>query len=514
MKLRELLRSRLSSAIAMPIVAASLLVGCQSIEHQPYDLVLTGGRVIDPGSGLDAVRNVGVRNGRIVAIASAPLRGTRTLDVSSLVVAPGFVDLHSHAWTPVGMRMHARDGVTTALELESGSYPVASHGTHGDLAIAGRAPVNFGASVGHAWIRSRLLEGTRAHSGMDQAVAQRDSLGMNRPAFRSPLAGEQRSTMRDLLRDGLRQGGLGIGVLLDYMSEVVSADELEEIFRVAAEFGAPVVVHIRRGPAGDPSGLEEVIGLAQRTGAPLHICHIQANAIQNIAEFMRRVREARTRGLKVTMESFPYNAGSTVISAAAFQRDWQEVFGIDYGDVEVPATGERLTAESFRRYQQQDPGLMIVHHYNREEWTRPATLAPDVIIASDAVPIMGSGAGTNVAPFGIGTHAKVLRQYVRESQALSLSDAIAKMTIMPARMLDAYSPAMRRKGRVQPGADADLVVFDAATVTDNASYARPLAASTGFRYVIVNGEIVVDDDQMVDGALPGRRVLRNEMAPR
>lgn len=499
---------RTPAAFAMTVLAASLLSGCQVVPAPSYDLVIAGGRVIDPDSGLDGVRNIGVSDGRIVEITSRELTGARVLDATSLIVAPGFVDLHSHAWTPVGMRMHARDGVTTALELESGSYPVAKHGTYGDIALAGRSPINYGASVGHAWIRSQLLEGKDAHTGMDQAIAQRDSLGMNRPAFRSPLTVQQRGAMRELLRDGLRQGGLGIGVLLDYMSEVVSPEELEDIFVVAAELGAPVEVHIRRGNAGDTSGLREVIELARRTGAPLHVCHIQANAINNIAEFMRLVREARAGGVRVTMESFPYNAGSTSISAAAFLRDWKKVFAIDYGDVEVAATGERLTAESFKRYQAENPGLMLIHHYNKEEWTRQASLAPDVIIASDGVPIMGTGAGSNVAPFGIGTHAKILRQYVRESRALSVSDAIAKMTILPARMLDAYSPVMRRKGRIQLGADADLVVFDMGKVTDNASYAKPLSASTGFRYVIVNGVIVVDDDQMVEGALPGRRILR------
>jgi len=502
---------RLRLALRAASIAAVALLSCLGCTTRPverYDLVLHGGRVIDPDSGLDAVRDVGVRDGRIIAVSAKPLTGQRQLDASALVVAPGFVDLHSHAWTPVSMRMHARDGVTTALELESGSYPVANHGTYGAIALVGRSPIHFGASVGHAWIRARILEGTGAHSGADQAATQQDARGMNRPAFRSPLSAEQRGTMRDLLRDGLRQGGLGIGVLLDYMSEVVDQPELEDIFRVAAEFAAPVVVHIRRGNAGDTAGLVEVIDLARRFGAPLHICHIQANGIQNIAEFMKLVRAARASGVAVTMEAFPYNAGSTAISAAAFLRDWKTVFGIDYGDIEVAATGERLTAESFRRYQQQDPGLMVIHHYNREEWTRQATLAPDVIIASDAVPILGAGAGSNVAPWGIGTHAKMLREYVREQQALSLSDALAKMTILPVRALASYSPAMRRKGRIQPGADADLVVFNPATVADHASYARPLAASTGFRYVIVGGVVVVDDDRMVEGALPGQRILR------
>ena len=502
----------MSFAIRGLSVAALALISCVACTTLPaerYDLVIRGGRVIDPASGLDEVRNVGIRDGRIITVSTGTLSGDRELDASALVVAPGFVDLHSHAWTPIAMRMHARDGVTTALELESGSYPVANYGTYGAIALVGRSPINFGASVGHAWTRSKILEGAKAHSGMDQAVAQQDGLGMNRPAFRSTLSADQREAMRSLLRDGLRQGGLGVGVLLDYMSEVVDREELEDVFRVAAEFSAPIVVHIRRGNAGDAAGLLEVIELARQTGAPIHVCHIQANGIQNTAVFMSLVREARAKGVRITMEAFPYNAGSTSISAAAFLRDWKKVFAIDYGDIEVAATGERLTAESFKRYQQQDPGLMIIHHYNREDWTRQATLAPDVIIASDAVPIMGSGTGSNVAPWGIGTHAKMLGQYVREQRALSLSQALAKMTILPARMLDSFSPAMRRKGRIQPGADADLVVFDPATITDHATFARPLAASTGFRYVIVNGVVVVDDDKMVDGALPGKRILRD-----
>ena len=289
-----------------------------------FDAIVANGRVMDPASGLDAVRHIGIRDGRIAAISETALNGEIIIDAADQVVAPGFVDLHSHGWTPLSQRYQLLDGVTTALELESGAYPAASHGIYPPIALAERPLINYGASTGHAWVRSRILEAEQAVTGMDQLLAHTlngtgtGGLSMGRPAFRAPLTADQIPVMQQLLREDLANGGLGIGMLLDYMSEHVSAAELRAIFEVAAETDAPVIVHIRRGVAGDPFGLDEVIGLAGETGAAVHVCHLQASAMGGIEVFLGKIRAARQAGVRVTTESFPYNAGSTSISAAVF----------------------------------------------------------------------------------------------------------------------------------------------------------------------------------------------------
>jgi N-acyl-D-aspartate/D-glutamate deacylase len=475
-----------------------------------YDIVLNGGRVIDPESGLDAIRNVGIAGGSIAEISTEPMQGSTTIDASGLVVAPGFVNLHSHSWTPLGQEFELKDGVTTALELEAGAYPVTKFGTHTPIAIEENARINFGASVGHAWARSAVLEADDPVSGADHmrasAITEGDVRGMERPAFREPLTPDQREELRKHLEAGLDEGGLGIGMLLDYMSEVVDDAEMRVVFELAAERKAPIIVHIRRGIAGDPAGLQEIIRYAKDSTAAVHICHVQANAMSNIDEFLRLIRKARDEGVKITTESFPYNGASTSITAAVFNRDWQTIFDITYKDVEWAATGERFNEEMWHEYREKYPGGTVIHHYNKEEWTSVATNAPDVIVAADGFPIFTLE--QKIAPFGIGTNARVLGRYVRGKGTLSLQDAIAKMTYLPAKMLQDYSPSMAMKGRIKIGADADVTVFDPATVIDNATYSDPYQASSGIVHVLVGGQLALRDGKLQHDVFAGRRVLR------
>jgi dihydroorotase-like cyclic amidohydrolase len=472
--------------------------------------VFTGGRVVDPETGLDAIRNVAISDGKIVAISSDALPGKETIDVGGLVVAPGFINLHSHSWTPMGNRFEVQDGVTTILELESGAYPAAEFATHDPVAIAGKARTNYGASLGHAWVRSAILEGDEKVTGFDEMLANSltsgDGFTMARPAFESSLTADQIDELKRRLEEGLDNGGLGIGMLLDYMSEAVGEDEMQAIFEVAGRRGAPIFVHIRRGVAGDPAGLLEVIRIAKKTGAPVHVVHIQASAMNNIAEFMRLVREANTDRVRITMEAFPYNAGSTSISAAVFSRNWQEVFAITYEDIEWVQTGERLTEETWNKYRAEAPGGTVVHHYNREEWTRQASLAPDVITAADGTPILSLD--VKAAPFGVGTFSRMYAKYVREEGSLSLMDAVSKMTLLPARVLENYSEAFRHKGRVQVGADADLTIFSLEDIQDNATFQEPYKASTGIAHVVVGGQFALRDGQLLENSFPGKRILK------
>jgi N-acyl-D-aspartate/D-glutamate deacylase len=475
-----------------------------------YDVVLNGGRVIDPESGLDAIRNIGIVGGTIAAISTEPMQGKMTIDASGLVVAPGFINVHSHSWTRLGQEFELKDGVTTALELEAGAYPVAEFGTHEPIAIADNARINFGASVGHAWARSAVLEADDPVSGADhmraRAITGSDVSGMERPAFRKVLTPDQRQELRKRLEAGLDAGGLGIGMLLDYMSDVVDDAEMQLVFDVAEQGQSPVIVHVRRGIAGDPSGLKEIIRYAKTSGTPVHICHVQANAMGNIKEFLRLIREARDEGVRITTESFPYNGASAPISSAVFNRDWQTIFDITYEDVEWAATGERFNEKMWLEYREKNPAGLVIHHYNKEEWTSIATNAPDVIVAADGFPILTLE--QKVAPFGIGTNSRVLGRYVREKGSLSLQDAIAKMTYLPAKMLQDYSLSMAKKGRINPGADADITVFDPATIIDNATYADPYQASSGIVHVLVDGQLALRDGELQQDIYAGRRVLR------
>ena len=214
------------------------------------------------------------------------------------------------------------------------------------------------------------------------------------------------------------------------------------------------------------------------------------------------IEEARSRGVNVTTEVYPYGAGFTNLASVIFDDGWQQRMKIDHGDLQWLATGERLTAESFARYRRQGGGP-VIHHSIPEATVDLAVAAPGVIIASDAGDYEEDGRGH---PRSAGTFARVLGRHVREKQALTLMQALAKMTILPARRLEGASPAMKTKGRIAIGADADITVFDPARVIDRATYDHAALPSEGIPYVLVNGTLVVRGGTLVPAAFPGRGI--------
>jgi N-acyl-D-aspartate/D-glutamate deacylase len=313
-----------------------------------------------------------------------------------------------------------------------------------------------------------------------------------------------------MFESALDAGALGIGLPLDYFSEGVDESELRMIFELAAERETLLFIHLRRGINGDPTGLREALRLAASTGAALHICHLQHNAMRNTDLFLREIAEARAKGVDVTTETLPYNAGSALISSAVFGRDWRTIFDIDYGDVEWTATGMRFDAATFDDYRERFPGGQVAHHYVREEWTRRALTEPGVLVVSDLLPMIDES--SMVAPHN-GAFSRVLGRYVREAGILDLTTALAKMTWLPSQRMQTFFPRFARKGRIQVGADADLTIFDPATILDRADYGNPFQPSAGIDAVIVAGRVAVEKGTLARDVFAGSRLDVESAAP-
>ena len=462
--------------------------------QQTYDIVIQGGRVMDPESGLDAVRNVGIIGGAIRAISAEPLQGRTTIEARNLVVAPGFIDLHEHAQAPPSYKFQAHDGVTTSLELELGTADVDQFYRERE----GKALINFGVSAGHEPIRAQVLGAKPQELGAKPSDPASFEAAAHRAATEAELP-----QIRQRVDQELAKGALAVGLGINY-SPGATHPEILDMFRVAARRGALVDVHIRYAGLQEPetglAALDEVISDAAATGAALNVVHVSSVGLAQTPILMEVIAGARQRGVDVSTECYPYTAASTNLESAIFDPGWQQRLGISYGDLQWAATGERLTEQTFSKYRKQ--GGMVVIHAIPEAAATACVSDPAVIVASDGVPITGP----KIHPRGQGTFARVLRHYVREQHALTLMDALRKMTLMPARRLEAHVPMMRNKGRIREGADADITIFDPATVIDKATYDAPLQYSAGIQYVLVNGVPVIKDGQFVEGIFPGRAI--------
>lgn len=463
-----------------------------------YDLVISNGRVIDPETKLDKQLNVGIRAGSIVEVSAEPLIGRQTIDAAGQVVAPGFIDVHSHTPTLLGQHMNLLDGVTTQLDLEAGAFPVTFYGEH----YHGGAQLNYGSSVGHFAIRMKVIDGIDQpyiFTGLKPAPFQGD-------AWIKPATPEQIELMRKMVHQGIDQGGLGIGVLLDYMTSAISDEELAMLFSVAAERDVPIYVHVRRGYTGDPAGLIEVIDLAKQSKAALLVCHITHNAMGNIGDWLALIDQANADGANISTETLSYAAGGTSISADVFRRrDWQKIFDITYTDVQWVATGEWLTKETWDKYSKEQPTGMVNHHYVKEPWLETALQWPGMMVSTDALPALDLDVLSN--PNIAGTFSRVLGHYVRDEGVLSLSEGLAKLSLNQARWMAQAAPEFNKKGRLQAGADADIVIFDPTTIQANATYGDPYKKPTGVTHVIVAGRHIVKDSVRIEGRYPGKKIL-------
>lgn len=483
--------------------------------------LLRGGRVIDPAGGFDGVADVLVTGDRITAVGpvAAPEPGTAVVDVAGLVVGPGFVDLHSHAQSIAGLRLQAMDGVTTALELEAGLMPLAR--AYAEAAAAGR-PVNYGFSASWGAARARVLAGVEPDARVQTTMA-----ALGDPRWQRSSSAPELAAWLSLLDDELAAGALGIGVLMGY-APYSAPPEFLAVARLAADAGVPAYTHVRELAEVDPAipvdGSAELALAAAETGAAMHHCHVNSTSGRHLERVLGTLDASRREGSRVTVEAYPYGAGSTAVGAAFLDPERLRLKGLGPASVVMLESGERVADEArLRELRRADPGAACVLEFLDERVAADRALLhaalafPDAIVASDAMPVTWPGGvrestdwplppGGSTHPRTAGTFARALRVMVRETGAWTWPEAFRRCSYLPARVLDDVAPAARRKGRLGAGADADLVVLDPETITDTATYADPTRPSAGVRHLFVAGVPVVTDGELRSGALPGQPV--------
>jgi hypothetical protein len=488
---------------------------------QSCDLLIRGGRVIDPESKLDAVRDIAVTGSTITAIGERlQVESTDSIDASGLVVTAGFIDLHSHSDTIAGLRLQATDGVTTALELEAGVVPV---GRAYRLAEIEGRPINFGFSASWAQARMAVLAGHEPDGSLNGFL-----LNIADPLWQQRAGKLDMVRIREILETELADGALGIGVLAGY-APYIDPDEYLSVARLAAQLGVPAFTHIRDlrefSKTAVVDGAEELVDAARRTGAQMHFCHIHASCRRHVGRVLDLVRAARSEGARVTTEAYPYGQGMTGIGAAFLEPAELPQRGLRADSLWYVPTRERIRDDDrLRELRASNPaGLVLIENLVEDDPGDRGKLMDALafeqgIIASDAMPLVWDGpapdpfewpvqASALTHPRTVGTFSRSIRILHCEA-GLALSDVLARCSLLPARLLEAAVPAMRRKGRVAIGRDADIVAFQPDEITDRATYTDCLALSDGIEHVLVGGVPVVSHGELLEDALPGRAVRR------
>ncbi len=514
---------RSASILALAAVALSVPCGGVTAEQLSYDLAILNGRVMDPESMRDTVANVGIKDGRIAAITSESISAGAVIDATGLVVAPGFIDTHFHAVDPFATKLALRDGVTTGMDLELGALHV---GEWYDRKAREGWQVNYGTTAGLNLVRMAVhdpeaaiagpIDFSNAPSYLDKA-AQDGVSGWS--VTRSTI--DQMNAVMEILDEDLRQGAIGVGIGAAYMATGMTSYEMFEAQRAAARYGRLASVHTRyhlssETPTEAPIAFDEAFANAMLLGAPLLMAHDNDYGWWEIEE---KLQLARTKGLNMWSEHYPYDAGSTVVSADFLQPSiWEATYGYRYEDTVYDPLGDTfLTKQDYLSLVKSDPGRSIVVFLPpRKDWMAYWLTIPHMTVGSDSMAGVGVD-GTHLPwdadyvayaghPRTAGAHARTLR--MGREQGVPLMFSLAQLSYWSALHLGAAGlEDMRERGRVQVGKIADLTLFDPETVSDRATYkaGENGLPSTGIPYVIVNGVVVVRDSEVLD-VKPGQPI--------
>ncbi|MDA0338401.1 MAG: amidohydrolase family protein [Proteobacteria bacterium] len=507
-------------------VLVPTLVLATSAMAADYDVVINNGRVMDPETNFDGVRNVGIKDGKIVAITEDAIKGKETIDASGHVVAPGFIDSHQHATDQFSRKVNLRDGLTTGMDFEAGAGDIAKWYADQE----GKTQANYGMVVLATLARGLVLDGPEVVAGANdmgglfpmvgRAAAKAAEEG-RKPGWTATLPNkEQMTKIMSIVDEGLRQGALGVGVPVGYMTTGVTQYELYKYQELASKYGRVSNAHVRfagvRPPTEGLLGIQEMLANAMVLDAPFLASHLNSNMDWEYT--IPLINDAReNRGAKVWGEVYPYAAGGTIASTDILTESSMAQMNITYSNVSN-LDGTRWDKAMYEDVRKNDPGRSILIYNNSPEDIAKWMAMLGVVVVSDGMAIVDENLdyypwdapyeGKSIHPRSAGTRAKVLRM-VREDRNMTLMEAISKMSYLHAKYLDELGgiSQFRTKGRVQVGADADIVVFNPDMVTDNSTYEPGMGAlpSTGIPYVVVNGVVVVKDSK-VRKVFPGKPI--------
>ena len=491
-----------------------------------YDVVINNGRVMDPETNFDGVRNVGIKDGKIVAITKDAIKGKETINAKGHVVAPGFIDSHQHATDPFSRKVNLRDGLTTMMDFEAGAGDIAKWYAEAE----GKTQANYGMVVLALLGRGMVLDGPDVVADANDMgglfpmvgrAAEKAQKEGRKPGWTATLPNKEEMTqIMAFVDEGLRQGALGVGIPVGYMTTGVTQYELYKYQELASKYGRVSNAHVRfagvRPPTEGLLGIQEMLANAMVLDAPFLASHLNSNMDWEYT--IPLINDAREkRGAKVWGEVYPYAAGGTMAATDIITESGMAQMNITYSDVSN-LDGTRWDKAMYDDVRKNDPGRMILIFNNSPEDIAKWMAQPGVTVVSDGVAIIDEKGefypwdspyeGKTVHPRSSGTRAKVLRM-VREDKNQTLMEAISKMSYLHAKYFDELGgiSQFRTKGRVQVGADADIVVFNPDTVTDNSTYevGKGALPSTGIPYVLVNGVVVVKDST-VQKVFPGKPI--------
>ncbi len=476
------------------LLQLALLLTALSAAAENHDVAINNGRVIDPETGLDAIRHIGLRGGKIVRVSEILLDGDTVIDADGLIVSPGFIDRNTYTLGTELFRARAADGVTTTFNFEEGAHDVSA----AYAALEGNALINFGFSA--SWGAARIAVTSETPQTIINGIAELGNIGPDEMAeiAAQPLDDIKMRRMLDHVETGLKAGAPAVGMGVGYFSGATNR-EIQSVFNLAATYGRSVQIHVRDwDPVTDHQDIFEPLAGAAISGGNIQISHLNSTSAYYIDLYLDYIKRARGNGVDITTECYPYAAGMNDIRSEGYQ-EWESWPDERFERYQWAQTGEILTRETFGKYR--NLGGFVIIHSMKEEWIETCVAHPLTQIASD-----GGWDGGKTHPRVAGSNTRVLGRYVREKGLLTITDAIRKMALLPAQSLEAAVPKMAKKGRLQEGMDADIVIFNPGTVIDRATYSEPTLTPNGIEVVIVNGVVIRQSGSFMKNVFPGRAI--------